>query len=145
MPNDANDIVVVLPNTQIGAPVASVTAHPATQEELNEVVKAIRTLGGVERLSAYTPSRAIIWRGTAGQRGFAIWMLLQFSTPPATDWIEPISTVLTDAHTGVVDLFYFPPGVTSQDFRKIVRTDASAEGHLVGTTLEGIPNSQNLR
>lgn len=140
MPNDANDIVVVLPNIQIGAPVASVAAHPATREELNEVVKAMGVLGDVERVSAYLPSRAIIWRGTADQREFAIWMLRQFSSPPATDWIEPISTVLADAHTGVVDLFYFPSDVASQDFQEIVSAVASkvSSGRVTALTSERI-------
>jgi len=62
MPNDANDVVVVLPNIQIGAPVASVAAHPATREELNEVVRAMGVLGDVERVSACLPSRDYLAR-----------------------------------------------------------------------------------
>lgn len=93
MPNNIDDVIVVLPNIRVGSPIASSAAHRVTPEDLDEIVKAAQVLGQLERVSACPSVSSLVWRGTAGEKQFVLWLLRQFADPPATNWIEPISAL----------------------------------------------------
>jgi hypothetical protein len=121
MPNDTDDVTLVIGGLRVGAPISSGAARVATLSDLQEIVSALRLLGEITRTEVYAPTNALVWRGRVWQSDFAFWLLQELASPPAVNWTAPISHRL-DKTSPSVRIFYFAPETTIQELRQIVNT-----------------------
>jgi len=119
MPTDSDDVTVVLGGLQMSAPIASEAAHAATLADLQEFANAIRVLGDVPRTEVYAPTSALVWRGKVWQSDFALWLLRELASPPATNWTVPVAYHL-DKPSPSIRLFFFASETTVPALRQIV-------------------------
>jgi hypothetical protein len=118
MPNDDNDVILVIRDIHVGAPASINAPHLARLEELQEVTKALRILCDL-RVAEFSPTHALIWRGAPRQSQFAGFLLGEFGNPPASDWQEPTSYELESVSQSAVRLFYFPQTFRSEELEKL--------------------------
>jgi hypothetical protein len=118
MPNDSDDVTLVLGGLRMGA-IAAGAARVATLPDLQEIVNAIRVVCEITRVEAYPPTNALVWRGKAWQSEFALWLLRELANPPSVNWTAPISYRL-DKTSQSVRIFYFAPETPVQELREIL-------------------------
>ena|SRR2546428_7012439 len=75
----------------IGTPISVGAAQDAAPQDLDEIAGAVRSLCDLQRVIAYAPQSALVWRGKAWQTDFALWFLREIADSPAVNWIEPTS------------------------------------------------------
>jgi hypothetical protein len=63
-------------------------SHGETQQDLQEIIKLIRTTADIQRIFSYGPRRAIALRGTPAQVALAEWLFGELGTP-ASEQIRP--------------------------------------------------------
>ncbi len=56
-------------------------AQPLTNQELQEVATVVRSTGELRRLFVYSPSRAMVVRGSAADLRLAAWLFKEFDQP----------------------------------------------------------------
>jgi hypothetical protein len=118
MPNDSDDVTLVIGDLRVGGPISAGAERVATLPDLQEMVNAIRVLGEIARTAVYAPASALVWRGKVWQNDFALWLVRELVSPPA-NWTAPISYRLDKASPSV-RIFYFAPETTSQELGQIV-------------------------
>jgi hypothetical protein len=124
IPDNTDDLTVVLRDIRIGMPVSSTeAARDAAPQDVDEIAGAFRSLCDLQRVIAYTPQGALVWRGTAWQTRLALSLLEAIANPPGVNWTEPTSFTLDEIIApktldkdipSEVRIFYFPPNVTAQ-------------------------------
>jgi len=119
MPQDADDVTLVIGGVRVGAPIPAGAARAATLAELQEMGNAIRVLCDIARTEVYPPTSALAWRGKGWQNDFALWLLRELESPPAVNWTAPISYRLSQTSPSV-RIFFFAPETTIEELRQIV-------------------------
>jgi hypothetical protein len=119
MPNDSDDVTLVIGALRVGGPLSAGAERVATLPDLQEMVNAIRVLGEIARTAVYAPANALVWRGKVWQNDFALWLVRELVSPPAANGMAPISYRL-DKASASVRIFYFAPETTVQELGQIV-------------------------
>jgi len=120
MPNDSDDVTVVVGDLRVGA-VSAGAPRAVTPADLQEIVNTIRVLGEVARAEVYAPTNALVWRGKVWQSDFAIWLLRALASPPAVNWTAPVSYRIEKTSPSV-RIFYFGPETTVQGLKETVNS-----------------------
>jgi type II secretory pathway component GspD/PulD (secretin) len=97
--------------------------HSETQQNLEEVMTLIRTMGNTRRLFPYPSRRALTVRGTAAQISLAAWLVNELDKPARAQSSAPTGPVeylMPGESDGVVRLFYFPNSLTPQELNDIM-------------------------
>ncbi len=84
-------------------------SKPLTNQELNEAATVVRTTGELRHLFVYSPSRAIVVRGSAADMRFAAWLLKELDQP--TNRLESAPHV--NESGDLVKVFYFKQPLTN--------------------------------
>ena len=121
MPQDSDDLTLVIGEVQVGAQVSAGTARVATPQDLNELANAIHVLADAPRTTAYAPSSVLVWRGKVWQNDFVLWLLHELASPPKVISTAPISHVIEQPSRSV-RIFYFAPETTVQNLGQTVST-----------------------
>ncbi len=118
MPADDNDVILVIRDVRVGAPVSIRPPHIGRSEELQEIRKSLRILCDL-RVTEFSPAHALIWRGAPRESQFAGFLVGEFGNPPASDWQQPASYAIENGSPWAVRLFYFPENFRVLELEKL--------------------------
>ncbi|MGO9254912.1 MAG: hypothetical protein ACLQU1_01210 [Bryobacteraceae bacterium] len=102
-------------------------SHGETPQQTQEMVNTLRSLGDIQRVTAYNAIRAIAIRVGAAQTSLAGWLVSELDKP-APQTAATDSYLMQGAADGVVRVFYLP-GISSpqglQEIATLVQKTAS--------------------
>ena len=108
--NESGDLIQVFYFTQ-----------PLTHLELVEVATVVRSTGDLRRLFVYSPSRAIVVRGSAADLRLAGWLLKEFDQPANRPGFAPRVNEyrLLENDDDILKVFYLAPTNTVRRMQEI--------------------------
>jgi hypothetical protein len=102
---------------------------PATTQEFQEVVTAVRTVADIRRVFTYNAPKAVVARGTADQLALADWLMGELDQPSHTPAVHEYQMTGGFTHDeSYIRVFYLTHTATVRDFQEVasgVRTIAS--------------------
>jgi len=102
---------------------------PATAQEFQEVVTAIRTVADIRRVFTYNAPKAVVARGNAEQIALADWLVGELDQPSHTSAVHEYKMTGGFTHDeSYIRVFYLAHTATVRDFQEVatgVRTIAS--------------------
>jgi hypothetical protein len=107
-------------------------SHVADYRQLQELVNALRSIGDIQRISAFTPQKSLIIRGQTWQAELAEWLISQLDNPangqPSAAYNLPgLPPQVDRTGSGAVRIFYLPAGTTPESLQQtvdLIRTQA---------------------
>jgi hypothetical protein len=93
--------------------------------QLQELVNALRSIGDIQRVTAFTPQNSVVIRGQTWQADLAEWLIGQLDNPangqPSAAYSLPgLPPQMDRTGSGAVRIFYLPPGATAEGLQQTV-------------------------
>ncbi len=96
-------------------------AQPLPNPQLQEIATVVRSVGELRRLFAYSPSRAIVVRGSAADLRLAAWLFKEFDQPVNRPGFAPRVNEYgrLENDDDLLKVFYLAPTKTMQRLQEI--------------------------
>lgn len=94
---------------------------PATAQEFQEIVTAVRTVADIRRVFTYNAPMAVVMRGSDDQIALADWLLNELDQPASAHSAlhEYLMTSGFDRNESAIRVFYLTHTPTVQDFQEV--------------------------